>query len=258
MFYNIEYGRITQNFLVGYYMIIKNAMEDIVINAVIELYKDYDEKLLKCGAYIEDVVCYVLNRVPPKYITSGRGVLHFELEKEDNTQQLADIYSLINEARDIICKRRQDKTHLFEEDDFFFKDNVIHTKEYYLNFPYFTGRIITSDKNISDDETSILLSIEINGKWQKAEMLSQNWQNPFIAGKHTYGYYTFWVNPIKAAQQKSTVEEKISFKLNFSNKNYEPIERVVELKIVPERAKYLTVRAGYAVRLDDTVIDLYP
>ena len=239
-------------------MIIKNAMEDIVINAVIELYKDYDEKLLKCGAYIEDVVCYVLNRIPPKYITSVRGVLHFELEKEDNTQQLADIYTRINEARDVISNRRQDKEHLYEEDDFFFKDNVIHTKEYYLNFPYFTGRTITSEKSIANGETSILLSINNNGKWEKAEMISQNWQNPFIASAHTYGYYTFWVKPILSANQKSNEEEKISFKINFSNKNYETVERVVELKIVPEKAKYLTVRTGYAIRLDDTVIDLYP
>lgn len=233
-------------------------MEDIVTNATMEMLRDVDDNLLKCSAYIEDIICYVLNRVPPKYITSGRGVLHLELEQEENSQQLADIYSKIKEAIEIISTRRKDSEKIFMEDDFFYKDNVIHTKEYYDNFPYFTGRILKSDKTQLKDEVEVVLYKKVNGKYEKAEMISRNWQNPFIVDENTYGYYTFWVKPEKAKNQSKPCEEDFQFKLTFKSKNYDEIDKIIDVAIYTEKAKYLSVRRGYSIRIDDTFIDLYP
>ncbi len=238
-------------------MIIKNAMEDIVTNAVIEMLKDNDEKLLKCSAYIEDIVCYVLNRIPPRYVTSGRGVLHFELEKEDNVQQLADIYAKIKEAREIIANRRKEKDYIFEETDFFFKDNVINTSQEYLNFPYFTGRVIMSSREGLKENVKVSLFIKQNGKYVSAEMINHNWQNPFVTSKYTYGYYTFWVKPICVAKDEKTKEHTVYFKLRYESESYEPQDKFVEVNVTPENAKYLSVRTGFSIRIEDTVIDLY-
>jgi hypothetical protein len=238
-------------------MIVKNAMEDIVSNAVIEILKDDDAKLLKCSAYVEDIVCYVLNRIKPKYITSGRGVLHLELEKSDNIQQLADIYSLIKEAKDIIAKRRKQRDYIFEENDFFYKENVISTNESYLNFPYFTGRVIMSSREALKKDVKVTLYVKDKGKYIPAEMINHNWQNPFITSYYTYGYYTFWVNPMPIPPEDVKHEHEIYFKLRFECEPYDPQEKFVEVNVSPEKAKYLSVRSGFSIRIEDTVIDLY-
>ncbi len=238
-------------------MIVKNAMEDIVTNAVIEMLKDTDNKLLKCSAYIEDIVSYVLNRIPPKYVTSGRGVLHLEIDQTDNIQQLADIYSKIKEAREIIAGRRKENDYMFEENDFFFKDNVINTKESYLNFPYFTGRVIMSSREGLHHDVKITLYIKQNDHYELAKMINTNWQNPFTTSRHTFGYYTFWVEPKLIADENQTREHTIFFKLHFESEEFESQDKFIEVFVTPEKAKYLSVRTGFSTRIDDTVIDLY-
>ena len=239
-------------------MIIKNILEDVVTNAVVEMLKDYKPKLLKCSAFIEDIVCYVLNRIPPKYITSGRGILHLELESEVNTQRIVDIYAIIKEALQIISsRRREDDDKRLMEDDFFFNENIIQTKEYHINFPYFTGRVLKHDQSELTENVKVSLFFKKAGNFELAPMISLNWKNPFVTNKSTYGYYTFWVSPMVSRIQDGPEEEVITFKFVYEIAKIEPIEKIVDIRVYSEKAKHFSIRTGFSIRIEDTVIDIY-
>ena len=238
-------------------MIVKNIMEDIVINAVIEMLKDYDEKLLKCSACVEDIVCYVLNRIDPKYITSGRGVLFIEKDFKHDLQKTADIYSHISEAIKLITEKGWDEEHL-AENDFFYNNTVVYNDSFYLNYPYFTGRVVMSDGSPLKEEVTITLFRKEDNKFVKAQMANPNWKNPFVTSVSTYGYYTFWVKPnVSKNQDKENIEE-VTFRVSVKSKSYQPQEKFLNIKIKTEKARYLSVRTEHAVRIEDTMIDLYP
>ena len=78
-------------------MTIHNLMEDFVYNEVnkaFEAAKDKNEPWFTCNCMQcrLDTVCYVLNRIKPRYTASGRGMAHFfKLDKLEKNQLLADI-----------------------------------------------------------------------------------------------------------------------------------------------------------------------
>ena len=83
-------------------MNVHNLMEDIVIKAVNTLYdrvKGENVAWLTCDCENcrLDTVSYVLNRIPPKYVVSGRGVTH-NVEYLASSQLQADIDSLALEG----------------------------------------------------------------------------------------------------------------------------------------------------------------
>jgi len=85
-------------------MFLKNLAEDHVIKVVQDVLSDLPD-VCKCSICIEDITTYVLNRVSPYYISSGRGILHMEKDIEPFIQDQADIYTLVLQAIDIINKR---------------------------------------------------------------------------------------------------------------------------------------------------------
>ena len=79
-------------------MNVHNIMEDIVKKNVDDLYEQVKKdgcKWLSCDCMNcrLDTVCYVLNRIPPKYVVSGRGVTHSSSDI-GNLQLKADIDQL--------------------------------------------------------------------------------------------------------------------------------------------------------------------
>ena len=68
-------------------MSIKNFMEDIVSNIVNEILLNEDKEIYNNLRHKQDIITYVLNRVPPKYYTSERGLLHGKLESQFTFQQ---------------------------------------------------------------------------------------------------------------------------------------------------------------------------
>ena len=86
-------------------MSVKNLMEDVVKSTIDELLKE--EKYFEgASKYKQDIAAYVLNRIPPKYVTSERGILHGRLEAKFLFQQRTDVIFLIHEALNVIKGRR--------------------------------------------------------------------------------------------------------------------------------------------------------
>ena len=83
-------------------MEIHNLMEDQVFRRVNEICDEEEQRgnndYCTSKACRLDVVCYVLNRIPPRYVTSGRGVAHVEQTIVSDTQLAVDITKLAQEA----------------------------------------------------------------------------------------------------------------------------------------------------------------
>ena len=95
-------------------MYLKNLKEDLVIKVIQDVLQDLPE-VCQCLICIEDISTYVLNRLKPYYISSGRGILHLEKDLEPYLQDQADIYTLVLQAIKIIQKRRRDQRHTYAQ-----------------------------------------------------------------------------------------------------------------------------------------------
>ena len=91
-------------------MDIHNSMEEFVYETVNEIFEEKAKSgfpLAHCYQCRLDVACYVLNRIKPEYIISGRGLAHYESDYQDHLQTSADIVALVNEGlRKIDARRR--------------------------------------------------------------------------------------------------------------------------------------------------------
>ena len=159
-------------------MSFRNLMEDITRAAVEEVIKK-DNELTQINSNVDDIAAYVLNRVPPKYVTSERGMLHGKLQARLATQQKTDVFMLIYEAIEVIKKRRN-------------KDEIIgHTKFAdceLKRFPHIIGQVL------EETTFSVIPDVEITlyfGK-SKCSMVDADWKNPYKTNKATMGYYHFW------------------------------------------------------------------
>jgi competence protein ComFB len=156
-------------------MAVKNLMEDIVSALVSEV-------LSKIGGNSDefnkdDIVTYVLNRIPPKYYTSERGILHGKIESQFIFQQKTDVLLLTHEAIKTIGKRRS--SELLDTDD-------KGTKEFFL--PHILGEVLEETTLSVVPDVRITLLFED----MPAEMIEPSWKNPYITNKATKGFFHFW------------------------------------------------------------------
>lgn len=75
-------------------MFLKNLKEDMVIRVIRDVLKEFPH-ICQCLICLEDIATYVLNRIKPYYISSGRGILHLEKDIKPYIQDRADIYTLV-------------------------------------------------------------------------------------------------------------------------------------------------------------------
>ncbi|MDY6968099.1 MAG: late competence development ComFB family protein [Spirochaetota bacterium] len=191
-------------------MAIRNLMEDIVSAVVDEVLLKEAKDDRETMTYKQDIITYVLNRVPPKYFTSERGILHGKLESQFTFQQRTDILFLAHEALEITKKRRIPEKHT-ENDRIDVKTNFL---------PHIIGEILeeTTFSIIPDVEVTLLYND------QPAQMIDSSWKNPYITNKATKGYYHFWPEFI---DDKMSKNNKILFHLAFKHSKFN--EKTIEL-----------------------------
>ena len=86
-------------------MKIQNIMETYVAKRVNAMYDELaveNASFLSCGCNNcrLDTICYVLNRIPAKYVVSGRGVTHAMLSSD--VQLRADVDALVMDGIRIV------------------------------------------------------------------------------------------------------------------------------------------------------------
>jgi competence protein ComFB len=194
-------------------MAIKNLMEDIVTSVVREVLKK-EKEIPRTEVYEQDIIAYVMNRVPPRYITSERGVIHGKLETRFKFQQRTDILFLIHEALQTIKKRRASSHSAHEE-----------TMKKSRVLPHVMGEVLeeTTFSIVPDVEVTLVF----NGR--PARMIDESWENPYMTNRATKGYFHFWpeFTPGEMAEGKD-----INFKLTFKSPRFNKKEVDVTLKVL--------------------------
>jgi competence protein ComFB len=86
-------------------MKIQNYMEEVVQDEL-DLLLAERANVCKCNKCKLDMMVWVLNRMPAKYVITDRGRLYTKL-REQETQFKADVVQELTKAIDFVCKNPQ-------------------------------------------------------------------------------------------------------------------------------------------------------
>lgn len=224
-------------------MNVHNIMEELVYNEVNSLFdtaKKDNAPWLTCSCMQcrLDTICYVLNRIPPKYIKSSRGLAYSQLEESiDKSQLSADINTIGFEGmKQVLLSKRPHSGTL---------PNMPTPPIF--NFPTIVGRVLDGLTFEPVKELSVLLLINS----QKAEPIDSTWENPYTLSRHTPGTFTFWVKPISVA--KEDMKKVFPFEIQIKREGYDPINHFFEIGVTSESF----IRTIYTTEHCYTIPDLH-
>jgi competence protein ComFB len=224
-------------------MEIHNLMEEIVLDKIDEIIKEYQNRkmgkdLPTAEKYKLDVACYVLNRIEPVYVVSGRGLAYLDADYIDQLQKNADLVTFIHQGIERVMNvqrpyydKRRKKEKPEQQGNFF-------------NFPIIKGRIFNS----LNFEPLSNVQIQLNYQGKCMKLIEDTWQNPYTIPEKTAGKFFFLPYPLGAdrKEEKRTLELEIvatykdfedlyhyfSIELQADNKviNYFRVNKVYEIK----------------------------
>lgn len=205
-------------------MEIHNLLEDEVARTVNEIC-DEDERTGDRGYCTSrlcrlDAICYVLNRVPPRYVSSGRGAAYVERNFSVDQQLAVDIVMLAHEALNRVTSVQrsyytQDQTEA----------DLPEEAAAYFNFPTIKGRLF----NAANFEPITEVDVFLLRDSERVAMFDSRWQNPYRLVSNTYGTYFFWPRPIVA--EEIGREEIFPFELFAEREGFEPFRHFFSLKL---------------------------
>lgn len=228
-------------------MNVHNTMEEVVgeiVNGLYDQIKASGASWLTCDCENcrLDATSYVLNRVPPRYVVSGRGV-EYAKQVWDNKQLIADISALALEGvRTISSTKRAYHTLPHEALE------VTQKGLSAFNFPTFSGTVL--DGSTFEPIAGATVMLKCDGK--VCEMADRTWNNPVTTFEATKGAFTFWVRSVPA--EKDGVNRKFTFQLEISASGHDAVTRSFEVPVVSESRGYVGLNTVYTVKVPDTLL----
>ncbi len=228
-------------------MNVHNLMEDLVIQNVGIMYDQVKEAkaawlTCDCENCRLDTVSYVLNRIPPKYIVSGRGVTHAS-ETLNNKQFMADVNALILEGmRTVSSTKRPFHTNDRKE------CSVVADNTPSFNFPTFTGTIL--DGSTFEPIIGALVTIKMDGKL--VEMIDKTWSNPYTTCRSTHGTFSFWAKSIQT--EKEGEQNRFAFTFEISAPGYTNTVYNVVVPVISESSSRKEIDSTYFLKLKDFIL----
>ncbi len=197
---------------------IHNIMEEQVISRVDELYQrlmSQEDRWLECDCENcrLDAYSYVLNRIQPRYVVSGRGVTYNATEIQADIQLSADLDRLSMEGIKMVNSAKRpyhNSAKLNASGDW---ETMLPT----FIFPTFIGGVFDGSTFEPLSNTKVTLKTS-DGK--NATMMDASWFNPCNTFKNTDGRYSFWVAP--EASLKPDVEKQFDFTVEVECEGYTP------------------------------------
>ena len=194
-------------------MKIHNIMESYITNRTNALYDDFVEMensflTCSCENCRLDTICYVLNRVQPKYVVSGRGMTYANLAL--NGQTKADIDAMIIDGIRVVNAAKRpyhDQRKLKETTD---------NKPAFI-FPVFMGAVY--DGHTFEPLSGV--SIELSADGKLVSMEDASWENPTLTYKPAKGSFTFKPTSIPAEKEGETRE--FNFTITIRSADYQPL-----------------------------------
>jgi competence protein ComFB len=155
-----------------------------------------------------DTACFVLNRIPQRYVSSARGQAHTEQSLSRNQQLFVDVVTLTHEG----LRRVTSVQRSFYGEEPTSPDDV-HGPRFYL--PTIMGRLLNgvSFDLLVDTDVHLLANDE------PVKMLDSRWQNPYRTVANTPGSYLFWPAPLAA--EKAGVEKTFEFEIRVEDDRFD-------------------------------------
>lgn len=201
-------------------MEIRNLMEELVRRAVEEIAREDREsaKPRYCSSEdcLIDAVCYALNRIQPRYVSSARGVAHIVEDLESDQQIAIDVVRLAHEGLTRISSVRREYYDT-EGDD--------QARGPSFNFPTVTGRVLDGTRFFPIGGVEVELLIDE----KRAAMFDQRWNNPYRLDDHAPGTYIFWPRPVASTTPGEARE--FSCELRVTGPGYDPLSHFFTLEL---------------------------
>lgn len=225
-------------------MAIHNLMEEEVLRVINEICDEEAQKEnpLYCVSpgCRQDAACYVLNRIPPRYVSSGRGLAHAEVAYKGNPQLHVDLVTLASEG----LKRVTTVQRSFYRGEEAQRD--LQTGPCY-NFPTITGRLF----NGLSFEPVTGIDVELRRDGRLVEMVDSRWSNPYHIVTNTPGTYLFWPAPESSNEPGERAE--FEFEIAADAAGYEPLHHFFSVCLRSDTQRDLAIRFSQ----DHTLPDLY-
>ncbi len=232
-------------------MEIHNLMEDLVKKVVTSIQNDERDQ----SAYgycisddcCRDVICYVLNRISPRYVTSGRGLAHANVDLGDDRQVEVDIVALANEGFKRVSSTRRDYYDTGET------TNVAepNTAANGLSFPAARGRILhgMTFEPMTRGEVALFRAGEL------VPMIDGRWQNPVPLTSAAPGTYIFLPASISADDTHQGMQRPAlyEFEVVAEAPGFEPLHHFFSLEAYTQHGD----AKDYRMTLDFCLRDLY-
>ncbi len=197
-------------------MAIHNVLEDLVVSVVDELCDEreaagsQDDCLAtECR---EDVICYVLNRVQQRYVSSSRGLARARDEIRADPQLAIDVLSLAHEGLSRVTTVRRSYYNA--------EGMNVQREGAFFTFPVIEGRVLNgvSFEPLTDLEVSLLRDGSL------VEMMDARWSNPYSTVSAAPGGFLFWPLPIPASEAGEHAE--FDFTIATDDRRFEPYRHV--------------------------------
>ena len=224
-------------------MNVHNQMEEIEIkitNRLFDQVKELDPPWFSCDCENcrMDAISYVLNRVPPKYVVSGRGVTYNSQVLSENQVQ-ADLEALSLEAIRIVntVKRPYHNATALK------KQTAITAPIF--NFPLITGTVLDG----TTFEPLYGATVELKQDGKLVTMMDASWNNPAKTYQTTKGTYTFWLKPYNA--DKEGENKSFNFTIEISAPDYESTTYALCVPVVSAIGGIKELNSTYSLKVQD-------
>lgn len=224
---------------------IHNIMEEQVISHVNELYDQVKAKgavwlTCDCENCRLDTINYVLNRIPPRYVVSGKGVTYNNAVALSDSQLSIDIDRLSLEGMKLVSNAKRSYHKSQDENSSSVAQNVP-----VYNFPTFTGNVYDGSTFESLDNVELTLKL---GN-EKAVMMDSGWNNPCKTFAGAKGSFTFWVAPIPAEGEKQNKE--FTFTIEAKLEGYDTVTYSFDIPLVSEIKDRRQLNSVYSLKTQD-------
>jgi competence protein ComFB len=226
-------------------MEIHNISEDIVYSSVEKIIESIKAQnnpdgVCFCEQCKLDTICFVLNRVEPRYIVSNRGMTRIEQDWAGRQQTEADVATLAYRG---LKQVNHNQRSTCDHDDSTSGGKIPSEPVFY--FPTILGRVFDGKTFAPLAEvTAELLS---GGKL--VEMRNRNWQNPYTLVANTPGTYTFLPAslPAEALDQHCIFE----YSLKIESPHYETLVHFFKIPVISSITAPLANMQDKTFRLPD-------
>lgn len=200
-------------------MKIHNLMEEVVSDAVHKVVQEEKARGKSISEdYITDIVCYVLNRIPPRYVSTGKGIAYSTAEYFSDAQLMVDIVALATEGFKRITSMERS---YYEHNRSFFPDS-----ENVFLIPLIKGRVLFGKTFEPAYNVDVVL---LHGD-RPAHMIDDRWQNPYKVTEGLPGTFVFMPAPFPAADKG--IKKAFKFCVKIDKEGFSPIRHFFDVASV--------------------------